>query len=166
MPSILKTCRVPFIAGPCTFVSSPSHLPWRMGIATFCFFILILHSCEILCFPTHKMPITVLPLNAYRLLDSLNLIIFFCGLLRDLPQAKFPAGEQQETFPRAGLLQHFVPGPWGQKGSKAGSSLVPVPVLFISSSSSGLACASAQMDPFEGQTFDFLPSLSWATVTC
>lgn len=39
---------------------------------------------------------------------------------RDLPQAKFPVGgEQQETFPRAGLSQHFVPGPCGERGSEA-----------------------------------------------
>lgn len=32
MPSMLKMCKVLLIAGPCTFVSSPGHLLWRVGI--------------------------------------------------------------------------------------------------------------------------------------
>lgn len=55
-----------------------------------------------------------------------------------------------------------VSGPSGKKGSEPGSSLVPVPVVFVSSRGSGLVHTSAQI----GQAFDLLSSLSLAAVTC
>lgn len=46
--------------------------------------------------------------------------------------SKVPCGgEQQETFPRAGLSQHFVPGPCGERGSEPASSLIPVSIHFV-----------------------------------
>lgn len=81
--------------------------------------------------------------------------------------SKVPCGgEQQETFPRAGLSQHFVPGPCGERGSEPASSLIPVSIHFMSSCGSGLSCTSTQIDPFQRQALDFLLSLSLATVTC